>query len=417
MNTELYLNGLGEAAQVAARRLASLGTGVRNRALQAMAAALEGAAPEILEANARDLELARQKGHSPALLDRLRLDAGRIRDMADGLRQVAALRDPLGEVIRGWQTPNGLEIAQVRVPLGVVGIIYEARPNVTVDAAGLCLKTGNAAILRGGSEALHSNQALVRVLAAAGAAAGLPEGSVQLVERTDRETATAFMRLHRHVDVLIPRGGAGLIQSVVEHATIPVIETGVGNCHAFVDALADLEMALRIVDNGKTQRPAVCNALETVLVHAAVAPEFLPRLATLLGPKGVELRGCEKTRQLIGCTPAIPADWDTEYLGPILAVKVVASLDEALDHIARHGTRHSETIITRDLVSANRFQCEVDAAVVYVNASTRFTDGGQFGFGAEIGISTQKLHARGPMGLTELTTYKYLVDGNGQIRS
>ena len=417
MDIQSYLEAKGAAAVAASRQLALTSSGLRNQALRGMAAALLSRSAEILAANAADLEAAKAAGTSGAMLDRLRLDDKRIAEMAKGLDEVAALADPLGEVMRGWRMPNGLEIRKIRVPLGVIGIIYEARPNVTVDAAALCLKTANACLLRGGSEAIRSNLALAAILAGAAAEAGLPVASVQLVERTDRETAKAMMRLNKYLDVLIPRGGAGLIQTVVREATVPVIETGIGNCHAFVDASADLEMAARIIDNGKTQRPAVCNALETVLVHEAVAPRFLPRMAAILGRKGVELRGCAKTLEILHpCTPATDADWDTEFLDLILAVKIVGSLDEAIEHIARHGTKHSETIITRDLDNARRFQREVDAAAVYVNASTRFTDGGQFGFGAEIGISTQKLHARGPMGLTELTTCKYLVDGDGQVR-
>ncbi len=412
-----YLEAKGRAAAMASRRLALASSEQRNQALLAMAAALEARTAEVLAANAADLAAATAAGTAKSMLDRLRLDERRIAEMAKGLREIVALADPLGEMLAGWRRPNGLEIRKVRVPLGVIGIIYEARPNVTVDAAALCLKTANACLLRGGSEAIRSNQALAAILSAAVAETGLPAESIQLVERTDRETAKAMMRLNQYLDVLIPRGGAGLIQTVVREATVPVIETGVGNCHAFVDDSANLEMAVRIIENGKTQRPAVCNALETVLVHEAVALRFLPRMAAILGRQGVELRGCPKTLEILDpCKAATEVDWDTEYLDLILAVKVVTGIDEAIEHIARHGTRHSETIITGNLANARRFQREVDAAAVYVNASTRFTDGGEFGFGAEIGISTQKLHARGPMGLAELTTYKYLIDGDGQVR-
>ncbi len=345
------------------------------------------------------------------------LNEKRVAEMADGLRVVAGLTDPIGEVIGGWRLPNGLEIEKVRVPLGVVGIIYESRPNVTVDAAGLCLKAGNAVILRGGSDAINSNIALVSVLTEVGTKASLPDGSIGIIETTDREAAAQLMRLTEYVDVLIPRGGGGLIRRVKEESTVPVIETGEGNCHIFIDASGDLEWAERITVNSKCQRPGVCNAAETLLVHRDIAADFLPSVGARLASLGVELRGCEETLRYIPVAkPATEEDWATEYLALVLAIKVVGGVGEAIDHINRYGTRHSESIITRDLVNAQRFTHEVDAAVVYVNASTRFTDGGQFGFGAEIGISNQKLHARGPMGLAELTSYKYVVTGEGHVR-
>ncbi|NLG85143.1 MAG: glutamate-5-semialdehyde dehydrogenase [Firmicutes bacterium] len=407
----------GERARAAATVLARTDGVIRNAGLREMAKGLLAAASAILEANGRDMGAAREHGLSRAMLDRLYLDERRVEEMAKGLLGVAELPDPIGQTVARWRRPNGLEIAQVRVPLGVIGMIYEARPNVTVDAAGLCLKTGNAVILRGGSEALESNRALVTVLREAMTRVGLPADAVQLLDDPGREAARALMRLSGYLDVLIPRGGAGLIQTVVENATVPTIETGVGNCHVYVDEGCDHEMAERIVINAKCQRPAVCNAMETLLVHEAEAPIFLPRIAAALQARGVEIRGCPRTRTFIPqAVPATEEDWATEYLDLILAVKVVASLDEALAHIARYGTKHSEAIVTRDYTRARRFLREVDAAAVYVNASTRFTDGFQFGFGAEIGISTQKLHARGPMGLEALTSVKYEICGDGQIR-
>lgn len=405
-------------ARQAAPKMARASTQLKNDALRAMASALIERRGYILEANQQDLRLARERKMSKALLDRLLLNEGRIEAMAEGLREVAELPDPVGEVIHGWKRPNGLEIRKVRVPIGVIGIIYEARPNVTVDAAALCIKAGNVVLLRGGSEAIESNKALTHVIATAATQAGLPEGAIQLVENTDRAAAVAMMKASGLLDLLIPRGGAGLIQTVVQNATVPVIETGVGNCHLYVDASADLKMAAELTMNAKTQRPSVCNAIETLLVHEAVAAEFLPEIARRLREAGVEIRGCERTRQWVpDAVPATEEDWYTEYLDLILAVKVVGSLEEAIAHINHYGSRHSEAIVTRDLESARRFAEEVDAAALYVNASTRFTDGFEFGFGAEIGISTQKLHARGPMGLEELTTYKYVVWGDGQIRT
>lgn len=408
---------MGIRAKAASRELCLMNAETKNRALEEMADAILKRREDILAANREDVEAGRQAGLSDALIDRLTLTEKRVEDMALGLREVAALTDPVGEIIEGWRLANGLEIQKVRVPLGVVGIIYEARPNVTVDAAGLCVKSGNAVILRGSSSAIRSNLVLTEVIAGAGEAAGLPAGSVQLIPLTDRESARELMRMRDYVDMLIPRGGAGLIRTVVEESTVPVIETGVGNCHTYVDASADLEMAERIVVNAKTQRPGVCNAMETMLVHEAVAGEFLPRAAAALRERGVLLRGCERTRSILpDVEAASEQDWYEEYLDLVLAVNVVSSLREAIDHINTYGSRHSEAIVTRDLEAARRFTAEVDSADVYVNASTRFTDGGQFGLGAEIGISTQKLHARGPMSLRELTSSKFIIYGDGQVR-
>ena len=405
-------------AREAARGLATASTKDKDAALHAMAEALLSRQDEIIEANGRDLAAARESGLSGALIDRLTLNPKRIADAAEGLRQVAALPDPVGRVSRGWRLPNGLDIKKVSVPMGVIGIIFESRPNVTVDAAGLCLKSGNAVILRGGKEAIHSNTTLTRVIADAAGESGIPAGAIQLVETTDRAAATAMMEASGLIDCLIPRGGAGLIQSVVQNAKVPVIETGVGNCHTYVDASADLQMASDVAFNAKVQRCGVCNAMETLLVHTDIADRLLPSLCQRLSDAGVEIRGCERTRALFPqAVPAMEEDWFTEYLAMILAVRVVDSLDEAIRHINHYGSKHSEAIITMDFEAARRFENEIDAAAVYVNASTRFTDGFQYGLGAEIGISTQKLHARGPMGLEELTTYKYVVYGNGQIRS
>jgi glutamate-5-semialdehyde dehydrogenase len=404
-------------AKSAARVLAVLSTEQKNLALRSMVQALRDKKEIIIQANELDLKAAKSKGISSALLDRLTLNDKRIEDMAEGLEEVAKLPDPIGEVTHMWRQPNGLEIGKVRVPLGVIGIIYEARPNVTVDAAGLCLKAGNAVVLRGGSEAINSNKAIVEVIEKAALTNGLPAGSINLIEDTDRAAANELMRLNGLIDVLIPRGGAGLIKAVIENATVPVIETGVGNCHLYVDSSADLAMAERIIINAKTQRPGVCNAIETLLVHKSVASRILPSIGEKLREKGVEIRGCELSREYIPYVfPATEEDWATEYLDLIIAVKVVDSVQEAIDHIDMYGSKHSEAIVTMDYQAARKFQKEVDAACVYVNASTRFTDGFQFGFGAEIGISTQKLHARGPMGLRELTSTKYLIYGDGQIR-
>jgi len=408
---------LAQRAKAAAAELATLSTEVKDRALKAMARALRERAPEILEANAKDMETGQAQGLSRALLDRLLLNEKRIEEMAQGLEALVSLPDPVGEITSMWTRPNGLRIGRMRVPLGVIGIIYEARPNVTVDAAGLCLKTGNAVILRGGSEAINSNRAITRIISEAATSHGVPEGAIQLIDTIDREAVHVMLRLNEYIDVLIPRGGAGLIRTVVENATVPVIETGVGNCHVYVDAEADLEMAEKIVINAKTQRPGVCNAMETLLVHKDIAPAFLPVVAEKLRDLGVEIRGCEYTRTLVPfAKKATEEDWATEYLDLILAVKVVNSLEEAVEHIAKYGTKHSEAIVTNNYTKAWEFLKRVDAAAVYVNASTRFTDGFQYGFGAEIGISTQKLHARGPMGPEQLTTFKYIVFGSGQIR-
>jgi len=404
-------------AKEAARRLAYMSTREKDAGLLAMAGALEANMAEILAANAQDLEAGRAKGLSGALLDRLMLNEARVKEMAQGLRDVVGLPDPVGEIAAMWLRPNGLEVGQMRVPLGVIGMIYEARPNVTVDAAGLCLKAGNAVVLRGGSEAIRSNTAVTRIIAQAAYAAGIPEGAIEFIDRTEREAAQVLMRLNEYIDVLIPRGGAGLIQTVVKTATVPVIETGVGNCHTYVDEFADLSKAESIVINAKCQRPGVCNAMETLLVHRSVASSFLPAIAARLKERGVEIRGCPETlKHVPWAAPAAEDDWYTEFLDLILSVRVVAGLEEAIDHIYRYGTKHSEAIVTENYTNARRFLKRIDAAAVYVNASTRFTDGGQFGFGAEIGISTQKLHARGPMGLKELTTIKYIVFGDGQVR-
>ena len=417
MDTRDGVLEVARRARTAAPALAMVGRRVKDTALEAVAAALEAQTDSVLRANVADVEAARAEGAGNALLDRLRLDRGRVVAMAEGLRQLVAMPDPVGEVVRGWTVPNGLTVQQVRVPMGVVGIVYEARPNVTVDAAGLCLKSGNAVLLRGSSSARRSNEALVAVLAAAGLAAGLPEASVQLVPGVDRESVKHLMRARGLVDVLIPRGGADLIRTVVEESTVPVIETGVGNCHVFVDAGADVEQALAIVLNAKTQRPSVCNAAETVLVHRDLASAFLPSALAALHGAGVTVHGDAETASYARhVVAADDDDWAREYLSLDIAVRVVDGMDAALAHIRRWGTGHTEAILTRSQPSARRFTAEVDAAVVMVNASTRFTDGEQLGFGAEIGISTQKLHARGPMGLRELTTTKYVVVGDGQVR-
>lgn len=411
------LDMAGQKARAAARVLATVSSGRKNEALLSIANFLEEKASSIISANKKDIKNAKENGIPHAMVDRLMLNEKRIQAMAESFRVLVLLEDPVGETLRGFKRPNGLEITQIRVPMGVIGIIYEARPNVTADAAGLCLKAGNAVILRGGKEAINSNMAIVEAITAGLADAGLPEEAVQLVTDTSRETATKMMKLNKYIDVLIPRGGAGLINSVVQNATVPVIETGVGNCHVFVDSSADLEMAKDIIVNAKASRPSVCNAAETLLVHRDVAKDFIPMALNALKCKNVEIRGCEETVELYPeAKPATEEDYATEFLDYILAVKVVESLDEAIDHITKYGTKHSEAIVTENYVNSQRFLNEIDAAAVYVNASTRFTDGGEFGFGAEIGISTQKLHARGPMGLKELTTTKYLIRGNGQIR-
>jgi len=404
-------------AKRAAEVLANLSTEMKNQALEAIATELENSMEEILEENRKDLEAGEKAGLSRALLDRLLLNEDRIRSMADGLREIIQLEDPVGDIVEMWKRPNGLMVGKMRVPMGVIGIIYEARPNVTIDAAGLCLKAGNAVILRGGSEAINSNRILARIAAEAIARVGLPAGCIQLVQTTDREAVSVLLGLNEYLDLLIPRGGAGLIRRVINEARVPVIETGTGNCHIFVDEGADLQMALDIVFNAKTSRPGVCNAVETLLVHRAIAPDFLPELYRVLRQNNVELRGCPAAREIIpDINEAVESDWEEEYLDYILAVRVVNNFEDAVSHINTYGTKHSEAIITNDYTRSQRFLREVDAAAVYVNASTRFTDGNQFGLGAEIGISTQKLHARGPMGLNELTTCKFIVYGQGQIR-
>ena len=405
---------LGRRAKAASRVLATTSTAAKDDALRSAADLLVARSAEILEANAVDVARAEADGVSATVVDRLRLTDARIESMAGGLRQVAGLPDPVGEVLDGWVRPNGLRISRVRVPLGVVAIIYENRPNVTSDAAGLCLKSGNAAFLRGSSGAISSNVAIAAVLREAVVKAGLPADAVTLVADTSRETAVEFMQLRESIDCLIPRGGPSLIRSILDNATVPYVIDGDGNCHVYVHADADLDMALDIIVNAKTQRPSVCNAAESLLVHEAVAEQFLPRAADALA--GVELLGDERTCSLVPATPADDEAWSTEFLDLRLAVKVVTGLDEAIDHIATYGSGHSEAIVTRSLGAADRFTNEVDAAAVVVNASTRFVDGEEFGFGAEIGISTQKLHARGPMGLRELTCAKYIVRGTGQTR-
>ena len=421
----MELEQICQGAKAASQKLATLGTNEKNRALTAVASALVAASADIIAANKEDLENGK-KNHMPeGLLDRLMLNEARIAQIAEGLQQVAALDDPIGEVLSMKKRPNGLMIGKKRVPLGVVGMIYEARPNVTVDAFGLCFKTGNAVILKGGSDAIHSNIAIVRVLQDALDACKMPRTAVQLIEDTDRAATAQFMKMKEYVDVLIPRGGAGLIRSVVENSTIPVIETGTGNCHVYVDKDADVDMAVKILMNAKTQRIGVCNACESLVIHEKIVDTFMPKLTEALQKKNVELHADERSfaaaesdtalnRALI--KPAVEEDWGKEYLDYMISAKTVASVDEAIEHINRYNTGHSEAIITENYTNAQKFLDEVDAACVYVNASTRFTDGFEFGFGAEIGISTQKLHARGPMGLKELTSYKYKIHGNGQIR-
>jgi glutamate-5-semialdehyde dehydrogenase len=406
---------LGRRARDASRALGQASTGAKDAALLAAAEILLDRGPEILEANTADLDAAVADGLDGAAVDRLRLTDARIEGMAGGLRQVAGLPDPIGEVLDGFRRPNGLDIERVRVPLGVVAIIYENRPNVTSDAAGICLKSGNAALLRGSSTALRSNQAIAAALRDGAEKAGLPADAVILVEDTSHETAVEVMQLTEYVDCLIPRGGPSLIRSILDNATVPVIIDGDGNCHVYVDAAADLDTALDIVVNSKTNRPGVCNAAESLVIHRDVAEAFLPRIAQALTDAGVELRGDEPARLLSPMGVATEGDFGREFLALEMTVAIAADLDDAIEHVNRYGTGHTEAIITRDLDAARRFTREVDAAVVMVNASTRFTDGERFGFGAEIGISTQKLHARGPMGLRELTTYKYVVWGDGQV--
>ena len=411
------LNEIGRLAKAAQPALQKADTDAKNQVLHRAAELLVEQCDFLLKENEKDMEHGRTNGMPEGLLDRLLLTEQRVKQMAEGLSQLELLEDPVGEVLSMKKRPNGLLIGQKRVPLGVVGIIYEARPNVTADAFGLCFKTGNAVILKGGKDAIHSNKAIVKVLRMALAEKGFPEAAVTLIEDTSRETTTAFMKLREYVDVLIPRGSAGLIRAVVENSTIPVIETGTGNCHIYVDETADLDMAADIIFNAKTQRIGVCNACESLVIHEKVLDALMPKLKARLDEKQVEIRGDEKVCASIeGIVPAKEADYGTEYLDYILSAKTVSSLDEAITHINRYNTGHSEAIITNDYSHAQRFLDEIDAAAVYVNASTRFTDGFEFGFGAEIGISTQKLHARGPMGLLALTTTKYIIYGNGQIR-
>lgn len=417
MDTYELVKTKAAAAKRAAAKLAVTSTAVKNKALLAMAQALLAKQEEILAANALDMERAAAKGMKNSMLDRLKLTGARIEGMADGLRQVAALPDPVGNVLDGKTLANGLTITKVRVPLGVIGIIYEARPNVTADAAGLCLKSGNAVVLKGGSEAMESNKAVAGILSEAATAAGMPEGAIQFIDTNDRQAVQDLIHLNGLVDVVIPRGGAGLIKMVVMNATVPVIETGAGVCHTYVDASADVEMAVKIAYNAKVQRPSVCNAMETLLVHKDAAARFMPAMLAKYAEAGVEIRGDEGVQSFDkAVVPVTEEDWATEYGDLCLSVKIVDSIEEAMEHIARFGTGHSECIVTNDYSQAQLFQKTVDAAAVYVNASTRFTDGNEFGFGAEIGISTQKLHARGPMALPELTSTKYLICGNGQVR-
>lgn len=408
---------MGKKSKEASYELGILSTKEKDRALEFMAKEILNSKEEIMKANEIDMENAKSKNISAALLDRLSLDEKRIEDMAKGLLDIVKLPDPVGEVINMWQRPNNLQIGKKRVPIGVIGIIYESRPNVTCDGAGLCLKTGNAVILRGGSDAINSNKAIVKALVKGIKEAGLPENSVQLVEDTSRQVAKDMMKLNEYIDVLIPRGGTSLIKSVVENSIVPVIETGTGNCHIYVDESADFKMAENIVLNAKAQRPGVCNAAEKLLIHKNLAEEFLPKVVTALREKKVEVRGDEHCRNIVkDIIPIKEEEWDREYLDYIIGVKIVENVDEAINHINAHGTGHSEAIVTESYRNSQKFLQRVDAAAVYVNASTRFTDGGEFGFGAEIGISTQKLHARGPMGLKELTTVKYVIFGEGQIR-
>ena len=407
----------GALARDAAFKLACIDTELKNRALSAIADALSAHSDEIIEENKKDIAAAEEKGTRKAMIDRLTLTPERIAGIADGVRKVIELPDPIGETVKEWTRPNGLLISEKRVPMGVIAIIYEARPNVTVDAAALCLKSSNAVMLRGGSEAIHSNIKLMRIMQDAAYAAGLPEGSLNLIEDTDRAAAVELMKMNGYVDLLIPRGGAALIRSVVENATVPVIETAAGNCHIYADRDCDFDMAISIILNAKVSRPSVCNAAETLLIDRAIADKFLPLAADALKKAGVELRGCpECVKILPDINKAAESDWSTEYNDYIMAIKIVDGVSEAIAHINKYNTKHSEAIITNNSETAEKFLREVDAAAVYVNASTRFTDGFEFGFGAEIGISTQKMHARGPMGLEQLTSIKYIVHGNGQIR-
>jgi glutamate-5-semialdehyde dehydrogenase len=417
LDIKQYVFDKAKKAKMASRALANISTEIKNNALFKMAAGLEKEADKLIAENKKDLTAAEKKGLSKAMIDRLTLNPDRIKAMADGLREVAVLPDPVGEVLRMWRRPNGMEVGRMRVPIGLIGIIYESRPNVTADSAALCLKSGNAVLLRGGSEAVHSNTAIVEVLSKAGAEAGIPEGAVSFIENPDRTCVMEMLKLNQCIDLIIPRGGEGLIRMVSDNSTIPVIKHDKGICHVYVDNKADFKMAEEICFNAKVQRPGTCNAMETMLVHQDVAKTFLPAIIGRMKKAGVEIRGCEKTRAIVpDIKAATDKDWDTEYNDLILNVKVVDSMEAAMEHIAAHGSQHSEAIISNDYQNARRFQREVDASAVFVNASTRLNDGFEFGLGAEIGISTTRIHARGPMGLEELTSTKFIVSGNGQIR-
>jgi len=417
MDIKQYVSDKAKKAKGASRALANISTEIKNNALLRMAAGLEKESTKLIAENKKDLVAAEQKGLSKAMIDRLTLNAERIKAMADGLREVAALPDPVGEVLGIRRRPNGMEVGRMRVPIGLIGIIYESRPNVTADTAALCLKSGNGVILRGGSEAVHSNTAIVEVLSKAGADAGIPEGAVSFIENPDRTCVMEMLKLNGVIDLIIPRGGEGLIKMVSENSTIPVIKHDKGVCHVYVDSKADLAMAEEICFNAKVQRPGTCNAMEAMLVHQDVAKTFLPAIIGRMKKAGVEIRGCAKTKAIVpDIKDATDKDWDTEYNDLIVNVKIVGSMEEAMEHIAAHGSQHSEAIVTNDYQNAHRFQREVDASAVFVNASTRLNDGYEFGLGAEIGISTTRIHARGPMGLEELTSTKFIVYGNGQIR-
>ena len=413
-----YIEQLGEAARKSKKSIATASTAKKNEILEKIAENLRKNIDVILKENEKDTAMAKENGITDAMVDRLRLTPERINDIADACIYLTGLNDPVGEVIEGYTRPNGMRITKTRVPMGVIGIIFESRPNVTVDAATLCIKSGNATILRGGKEAINSNKILMNIMRESVEECGLPKDIIQLVEDTSRESSNQMMKANGYIDVLIPRGGKGLIKAVLENATVPVIETGSGNCHIYIDESADIDMAVSVTNNGKTQRPSVCNALETCLVHRSVADKFLPKLMEEFKKFNVDVRGCERTREILGdgIKEATESDYATEFDDYIMAVKVVDNIDEAIEHISKYSTGHSECIITNNLRNAEKFQREIDSACVYVNCSTRFTDGGEFGFGAEIGISTQRLHARGPMGLRELTTMKYLINGDGQIR-
>ena len=417
-NEMTYIETLGSNAVKVKKILAVADTGKKNSALDEISRALIENSDKIIEANQKDLTAAKENGMSVSMQDRLMLNEDRIKGIASAVDELIKLEDPIGKVDNGSVRPNGMRITKIRVPMGVIGMIYESRPNVTADAATLCLKTGNAVILRGGKEAFNSNKCICEIMRDAVEKAGFPKDIIQFVDDTTREVTTELMKCDKYLDLLIPRGGAGLIKAVTKNATVPVIETGTGNCHLYVDESADIEMAVNITDNAKTQRPSVCNAIETLLVHKNIAEKFLPAVKKKLDEHNVEIRGCAETKRILGdcVVPATDEDYATEFGDYIIAVRVVDDISQAIEHIAEYSTGHSECIVTNDLSNANKFKSEVDSACVYVNASTRFTDGGMFGFGAEIGISTQKLHARGPMGLYEITTNKYLIDGNGQVR-